>query len=58
MSESCWLINFKNGYKMILSEAEYLKYKQKRNVEQIYTEEHWFIMDNCIKKNPSVEVIK
>ena len=55
--DSGWLINFKNGYKMILSEVEYKKYKLKRNVEQIESEEYLFNIKKCIEKNPDIEKV-
>ena len=56
--ESCWLINFKNGYKVILSEKVYReKYKKETPVEDIESEEHWFLMSQCIEKNPDVDIL-
>ncbi len=55
--ESAWLINFKNGYKAILSEKVYdEKYQKETPKKDIESEEHWFNMKSCIEKNPDVDV--
>lgn len=57
--ESCWLINFKNGYKVILSEQMYQgKYKKETPIEDVESEEHWFLMSQCINRNPDIDVIE
>lgn len=55
--KSAWLINFKNGYRIILSESAYKKYQLETPKEDVESEEHWFDMDKCIEKNPDVDVI-
>lgn len=56
--QSSWLINFKNGNKVILSEVAYKKYDAETPKETVESEEHWFSMDICIKKNPDIDVIE
>ena len=56
--ESAWLINFKTGYKVILSEKAYKKYNKETPKETVNTEEHWFSMDNCIKQNPNIDLVE
>ncbi len=56
---SAWLINFKNGYKVILSEKMYIeKYKKETPIEDVESEEHWFLMSQCIEKNPDIDIIE
>lgn len=56
--ESCWLIIFKNGNKVILSEKMYKeRYLKETPREEVSSEEHWFSMEECIKKNPDIDVI-
>lgn len=54
---SAWLINFKNGNKVILSEQAYKVYKKQTPVKDVKSEEHWFSMTRCIEKNLDVNVI-
>ncbi len=57
--KSCWLINFKNGDKVILSENMYKeRYLKGTPRDTVSSEEHWFLMDECIKQNPDVDVIE
>jgi uncharacterized protein YpbB len=59
--ESGWIINFKNGYRVILDEAAYKRLKTdaiKKEPEEIRSEEHWFSIEEAIKKNPRIEIIK
>ena len=57
--KSCWLIIFKNGNKVILSEAKYKdSYLNETPREEVSSEEHWFLMDECIKNNTDVDVIE
>lgn len=57
--KSCWLINFKNGYKVILSEEMYNgKYKNETPVEDVESEEHWFSIERCIEKNSEVDLVE
>jgi hypothetical protein len=56
--ESGWIINFKNGMRVILNEKAYLKYQKETPKKDVASEEHWFILDNAIKENPDLEVIE
>jgi hypothetical protein len=57
--KSCWLIVFKNGNKVILSEAAYKeRYLKETSREEVSSEEHWFLVDECIKNNPDIDVIE
>ena len=53
--ESCWLICFKDGYKIIISE-EYYEQEVKRNWagRERIREEHWFDVKMCRAKNRGV----
>lgn len=55
--ESGWLIRFRNGYKVILSESSYKKYERETPKEDVEVEEHWFSMDKCIEQNPEIDVV-
>lgn len=56
--ESGWLINFKNGHKVILSEKAYLKYQEETPKEDVECEEHWFIIEHAFKKYPDLDLIE
>ena len=53
--ESCWLIEFVDGYKVIISE-EYYKKEVKRNWagRERMCEAHWFSVKLCREKNRGV----
>ena len=56
--ESCWLIEFKDGDKMIISESIY----QEENVRnfggrEVLCEQHWFDYETCRKRNRGVLVV-
>ena len=55
VSESCWLIEFEDGYKMIISEELY-KMEVERNWggRLIKCEAHWFDVSKCRSKNRGV----
>lgn len=55
---SAWLINYKDGSKVILSEESYKEHKKETPVKCIESEEHWFLMSQCIIKNPDVAVVE
>ena len=55
--QGAWLIRFKNGNKVILSEEQNLRLGSITPIEDVEVEEHWFSMDICKEKNPDVEVI-
>jgi hypothetical protein len=55
--ESCWLIEFRNGYRMIISEELYEQEKKEDfGGRPILVEQHWFVFEVCRKKNRSVPV--
>lgn len=56
--KSAWLINFKNGNKVILSEKAYKKYETETPKNTVEKEEHWFSMEQCIEENPNVDLIE
>jgi hypothetical protein len=53
--KSCWLIEFEDGTKMIISE-EFYKQEQDRNWagKRVACEQHWFIADMCLKRNRGI----
>lgn len=57
--ESGWIINFKNGSRIIFTEAAY---KQELAnivvISSIRSEEHWFSLEQAIKENPSLLVMR
>lgn len=55
--ESCWLIEFKDGHKIIISESLY-KEEQKRNFANrpVLVESHWFDIEACRVRNEGVLV--
>jgi len=57
--ESCWLIEFLDGAKMILSEKMY-EFEQKRNFanRKILYESHWFDLQKCRERNRGVLSIR
>lgn len=54
--ESGWIVNFKNGTKVAMTEEvhEFMKVK----LDEIISEEHWFALEEAIKKNPGIKLIK
>jgi hypothetical protein len=55
---SGWKINFKNGYKVILTEKAYEKYQKETPKEDVSTEEHWFILDDLLNTYPDLDFIE
>lgn len=56
--ESCWLIEFKNGYKVILSEYVYQKEQERNyNGQEVLCESHWFDYKTCRERNRGVLVV-
>lgn len=55
---SAWLINYKDGSKVILSEEKYREHRKETPIKCVESEEHWFFMSQCIKMNPDVGVIE
>ena len=55
--DSGWIINLKNGYRVILSESTYEEYQTKTPKEDVQSEEHWFSLQKAIEKNPELDFI-
>lgn len=55
MSNSCWLIEFTDGQKMIISEEYYL-FEVTRNFagKDVLVKEHWFDIVTCLKRNRGI----
>ena len=55
--ESCWLIRFKDGHKMIISEELY-KQEEERNWAggERLVEEHWFDVRKCRERNRGIGI--
>lgn len=56
--ESGWIINYKDGFKAILTEEKYISYREIRDVEKIESEEHWFSIEDAKRKNPDIFVVE
>lgn len=53
--ESGWIINFNDGYRVIISEEKYKIVKS--NIENIRSEEHWFDIKEALKCNPDLTIM-
>lgn len=55
VQSGCWLIEFKNGYKIILSESVYAE-EVARNFsgKEVLCEQHWFDIRTCLDRNRGV----
>lgn len=56
--QSGWIINFKNGTRVILSERMYRKYEKETPKEDVYSEEHWFSIDDAVRENPDLDLVE
>jgi len=56
--DSGWIINFKNGTRIILTENSYKRYENETPKEDVVSEEHWFSLDGAISKNPELDLIE
>lgn len=56
--ESAWIINFKDGYRVLLSEEKYITHNKTTDQTKILYEEHWFSMDAAKAKNPDIFIIE
>lgn len=57
--ESGWIINFVNGSRIIYTEDAYREDLGKTTlISSIRSEEHWFSLEQAIKENPSLLVIR
>jgi len=55
--ESCWLIEFKDGHKIIISEELYEKEEERNWVgRERVCEEHWFDIRKCRERNRGISV--
>jgi len=53
--ESCWLIEFEDGHKVIISEDMYKQEVERYFVgRRILTEQHWFDVKKCRERNKCV----
>lgn len=53
MSESCWLIEYSNGFKVIMSEQQYKQQSEDKLLDRdnILIESHYFDIDICKHRN-------
>lgn len=57
--ESGWIINFKNGSRIIYTEDAYNNVLGNTTlISSIRSEEHWFSLEQAIRENPSLLVIR
>lgn len=54
--ESGWVVNFKNGTRVAMTEEVYELMKVK--LDEVISEEHWFSLEDATKKNPGIKLIK
>lgn len=54
--ESGWIVNFNDGSKVIMSEKAY-KWFNDGACRNVRVTEHWFSLDDAIRKNPGVEIL-
>lgn len=53
--KSCWLIEFVDGHKVIISESLYKEeVKRDFNGRKVLCESHWFDFETCRKRNHGV----
>jgi hypothetical protein len=55
--ESGWIINYKNDFRVILTEVGYKKYDKRVDKSKIRSEEHWFNIEDAKTKNPNLSVM-
>ncbi len=56
--KSAFVIIFKNGEKIMLSERAYKRYEEETPKEDVYVEEHWFSLEDARKKYPEMDFIE
>ena len=56
--DSCWIINFRNGSRVILSEKSYKRYEKETPKKDVESEEHWFSLNLAMKKNPELDFVE
>lgn len=49
---SGWVIEFESGRKIILDEYNYKLYQQSEKTEKVICENHYFLLEIAIKRNP------
>lgn len=55
MTNSCWLIEFEDGAKLIMSEEHYAKEKEHNfSGRKILVESHWYSVKECRFRNRGV----
>lgn len=54
--DSGWIINYKDGTAVILSESKYKEYEKTVDKNKVACEEHWFDIKEAIRKHPWIEV--
>lgn len=54
--ESGWIVNFKDGTRIAYDEKSYKTLN--KNQEGIRSEEHWFSLEDAVKSNPGIMLIK
>ena len=54
--DSGWIIKYKDGTGVILSENKFKEYQETVDYSKVETEEHWFDIREAIKKNHWLEV--
>lgn len=53
--KSGWLVIYRTGYRCIMTELEYLKFKL-GSMKDVECLEHWFSIEEAKRKNPNLEV--
>ncbi|MEN2468208.1 hypothetical protein [Ornithinibacillus sp. JPR2-1] len=56
--KSGWIINFKNGTRVILSERAYKRYVKETPKQDVQSDEHWFDIEKARSKNPDLDYIE
>lgn len=54
--ESGWVVNFKSGISVLMDEETHKFLKI--SMEEVSTEEHWFSLQDAIKKYSGITLIK
>lgn len=57
-NQSCWLIEFEDGYRIIISEERYKKEEEHNWAgKKILCKQHWFNARKCIERNRGVRAV-
>lgn len=54
--KSGWIINYKDGERVIMSEGSYKEYESTVDIELVKSEEHWFNLELAIELNPNLKI--